>query len=193
MSIQEIVRIVLQDRDFYEESGGGITLSGGEVLAQIDFAIDLIKSLKEHNIHIAIETTGYAHPDQFKRILPFVDLFLFDVKHTDNTKHRKHTHVDNIWIKINLNHAIEAQKKLIARIPIIPSFNDTLEDAKSFVNYFKEIGIHDVNLLPYHNFGELKYKQLSRAYALSGVKNYHPEDLSDYLEVFTDAQINASF
>ena len=193
MSVQEIVRIVLQDRDFYDESGGGVTLSGGEVLAQIDFAIDLIKALKEHNIHIAIETTGYAHPDQFKRILPYVDLFLFDVKHTDSTKHRNDTHVDNIWIKINLKLAIEAQKKIIARIPIIPDFNDTVEDAKAFVAYFKEIGIHEVNLLPYHNFGELKYKQLNRVYRLSSVKNYHPEDLSDYLEVFTDAQVKASF
>ena len=76
---------------------------------------------------------------------------------------------------------------------IIPDFNDTAEDAKAFVAYFKEIGIHEVNLLPYHNFGELKYKQLNRVYRLSSVKNYHPEDLSDYLEVFTDAQVKASF
>lgn len=193
ISVQEIVKIVLQDRDFYEESGGGVTLSGGEALAQIDFAIDLIKALKEHNIHITIETTGYTHPDQFKRILPYVDLFLFDVKHTDSTKHRNHTHVDNVWIKINLKLAIEAQKKVIARIPIIPNFNDTIEDAKAFVAYFQELGIQEVNLLPYHNFGELKYKQLNRVYTLSGVKNYHPEDLSDYLKVFTEAQINASF
>ena len=192
MRVQDVVKIVLQDRDFYEESGGGVTLSGGEVLSQITFAIDLISSLKEYDIHIAIETTGYIHPDQFKRILPYVDLFLFDVKHTDDSEHLKHTLVDTEWIKSNFKQVVDAQKKIVARIPIIPNFNDSLEQAQAFAAYLKAMGIQEVNLLPYHKFGEIKYKQLNRENAMANVNRCHPEDLTKYIDIFAKVGIKAS-
>lgn len=193
MDLNEIIREVLKDRDFYEESGGGVTLSGGEVLAQADFALELLKELKALGVHTALETTGYAPQDVFEQFLPHVDLFLFDVKHMDCLKHEKHTGVKNDVIRVNLQCALNQHKSIIARIPVIPGFNDSLEDAQAFVNYFNEIGLCEVNLLPYHKFGEMKYRQLNRDYPMGDVKNLHPEDLLAYQSVFTQAKIKATF
>ena len=125
----EIVRICLQDQDFYEESDGGVTISGGEGMSQPAFVRELVEKLKAKNIHMAIETTGYIEPDIFHELAPLFDLLLFDVKHYDSQQHFKGTAVYNELIISNLKWAIEHHIEVLPRIPVIPDFNASLDDA----------------------------------------------------------------
>ncbi len=186
MDIDKIMKEVLKDIDFYEESGGGVTLSGGEVMLHHNFALNLVKKLKEKKIHIAIETTGYAKSDVFQSLASNVDLILFDIKHYNSEKHKKYTGVNNEIILENLRWAVKNNLEIIARIPIIPSVNNSLDDAREFSKLLKEIGIKKVNLLPFHQFGEKKYENLSMEYTMKDKKALHKEDLEDYLKIFQD-------
>ena len=183
-TIDEVMSEVLKDIDFYEESGGGVTLSGGEVLYQADFAIELLKELNKYGIHRAAETTGFTSHDIFKKFIENVDLLLFDMKHYDPQKHKQGTGVDNALIIENMKTAVDRGKEIIIRIPVIPNFNDSLEDAEKFSTLLNKIGIKKVNLLPFHQFGQKKYKLLQREYEMENVPQLHPEDLTDYKKVF---------
>jgi pyruvate formate lyase activating enzyme len=192
-TIAEIVSEVLKDKDFYEESGGGVTLSGGEVLQEANVAIELLKELKKHNIHRAVETTGYTSSEVFERFLEHVDLVLFDLKHYDPIKHKEGTGVDNKIILENMKLAVKKGKKIIARIPVIPEFNDSLEDAEKLCRLIIDVGIKEVNLLPFHQFGQKKYQLLGLAYKMDNVKQLYPEDLQEYREVFLRNGLECNF
>lgn len=144
-SVQEVVDMCLKDIDFYEESNGGVTISGGEGMSQPAFLKELIQTLKKHNIHVAIETTGYIQPEVFQEIAPMLDLLLFDVKHYDTNEHFKQTGVHNKLIKENLKWAIENNIEVLPRIPVIPSFNHSLEDAKGLASLLKEVNAKEFN------------------------------------------------
>ena len=146
--------ICLQDLPFYEESGGGITISGGEGMSQPDFLRELLPALKKHNLHLAIETIGYVPEDVFQELAPMFDLLLFDIKHADSKKHQAGTKVGNELIRKNLKWAIEQHIEILPRIPVIPHFNDSLDDAKLIATYLKELGLKKVQLLPFHQMGE---------------------------------------
>lgn len=191
--VQEIVNICLQDIDFYEESQGGVTISGGEGMSQPRFVEALVKSLKEHHIHVAIETTGYIQEDTFSKLAPMFDLLLFDVKHYDTNKHYQGTGVHNELIINNLKWAIHHGIEVLPRIPVIPDFNSSLEDAKGIADLLLSIGINKVQLLPFHQFGERKYELLNRDYLLKNKKALHPEDLKDYQQIFLDKGIHCFF
>lgn len=193
MTAEEVVRICLQDRAFYEESGGGVTLSGGEVLAQPDFAAGLLTELGVRRIHTAVETTGYAPPEVFDRVADRTNLLLFDIKHWDPDQHRGGTGVDNRLILDNLARAIAGGKEVLPRLPVIPGYNDSLEDAAGFVRLLEEAGADRVQLLPFHQFGENKYTLLSREYAYRDVPALHEEELASFRQVFLDAGIDAFF
>ncbi|MBR1805016.1 MAG: glycyl-radical enzyme activating protein, partial [Selenomonadaceae bacterium] len=179
-TVDEILNVVMQDLPFYEESGGGVTLSGGEATMQPEFAIELLRALKSKNIHTAIETTGFASPAIFRRIVEYVDLLLFDIKHWDETRHRDKTGVSNAPILLNMKFAIDAGKDVLPRLPVIPHYNDSIDDAKGFVRRLREVGATKVQLLPFHQFGENKYSMLGRDYEFSHVKALHPEDLTAF-------------
>ena len=155
--IQEIVDVCMQDIDFYEESNGGVTISGGEGMAQPEFLEKLVLSLKEKNLHVAIETTGYIQQETFQKLAPLFDLLLFDVKHYDRLQHFEGTGVYNDLIVENLQWAIQHQLNVLPRIPVIPDFNDSLEDAQGISDLLKASNIQKVQLLPFHQFGEKKY------------------------------------
>lgn len=191
--VQEVVNICLQDIDFYEESQGGVTISGGEGMSQPRFVEALVKSLKEHHIHVAIETTGYIQEDTFSKLAPMFDLLLFDVKHYDTNKHYQGTGVHNELIINNLKWAIHHGIEVLPRIPVIPDFNSSLEDAKGIADLLLSIGINKVQLLPFHQFGERKYELLNRDYLLKNKKALHPEDLKDYQQIFLDKGIHCFF
>ena len=127
--VQDIVDICLQDIDFYEESHGGVTISGGEGMSQPQFLKELVNELKKHHIHTAIETTGYIPTKTFQELASLFDLLLFDVKHYDSQKHYQGTQVHNDLIIQNLQWAIEHHIEVLPRIPVIPHFNASLEDA----------------------------------------------------------------
>lgn len=153
-TLSEVMKEIMKDEMFYEESNGGVTLSGGEVLMQHEFASQLLKLLKEKNIHTAIETTGYTSNEIFSKFIENVDLLLFDMKHYDREKHFKATNVYNNLIIENLKVAIDSGKEVIIRIPVIPSINSSLEDAKGFCKLLKSVNAKKVNLLPFHQFGQ---------------------------------------
>lgn len=184
LSISEVLKEVMKDQMFYEESNGGVTLSGGEVLMQHEFASELLKALKEKNLHTAIETTGYASKDIFSKFIENVDLLLFDMKHYNREAHFKATNVYNDLIIENLKTAIAAGKEVIIRIPVIPNINSRLEDAEGFCRLLKSVNAKKVHLLPFHQFGQKKYDLLNKKYAFENVKQLHEEDLLDYENVF---------
>lgn len=182
--VDEVLRIVLQDKPFYEESGGGMTMSGGEPLRQADFAEALAKAAHESGVHVAMETTGFAAPEDFERVAAQVDLLLFDVKHYDPEKHREGTGVDCERIHANLRSAQAAGKEIVARIPVIPGFNARLTDAAGLAELIAGVGIGRVDLLPFHQLGEHKYEKLGVDYAMAGMRPLPPEALGKYREEF---------
>lgn len=191
--VNDIVNICMQDYDFYEESGGGVTISGGEGMGQPTFLRSLTKALKEKNIHIAIETTGYIASDVFQDLAPRFDLLLFDVKHYDSSSHKEGTGVPNEIILENLKWAVNHKIKLLPRIPVIPTFNASLNDALHFSLLLNEIGITSVQLLPFHQFGEKKYEQLNKEYTLKNLQALYPEDLEEYKNIFINHGIDCFF
>lgn len=192
-TIEEIVDICMQDIDFYEESGGGVTISGGEGMSQPEFLKKLIAELKKNSIHVAIETTGYIKKETFEELARELDLLLFDVKHYDREKHYKGTKVYNDLIVENLKWAIDNGIEVLPRIPVIPDFNDSLYDAEGLAKLLVEIGAKKVQLLPFHQFGEKKYELLNRDYKYKSKKALHPEELEDYQKIFVDKGLNCFF
>lgn len=191
--VSDIVDICLQDKDFYEESSGGVTISGGEGMSQPHFLKTLINELKKHDLHIAIETTGHVSSQTFQELASQLDLLLFDVKHYDSKKHYEGTHVYNDQIISNLKWAIENGINVLPRIPVIPDFNDSLEDAKGLANVLISVGAKKVQLLPFHQFGEKKYELLNKEYLFKNKKALHPEELIDYQKIFLDKGIDCFF
>lgn len=185
--VENIVTEVLKDIDFYEESNGGVTFSGGEVLSHIKEAKEIAKMLKEKNIHIAIETTGFVNSEAFKDFIQYIDLLLFDFKHPDPIKHKEGTGVDNKLIIKNLKIAKEMKKDILIRMPIIPKYNDSLEDASLTSQILKEIGIRDIELLPFHQLGENKYRMLQIDYQYLQTAQLTKEDLQ-YLKEYYETQ-----
>lgn len=182
--IDTIVKECLKDIDFYEESGGGITLSGGEAMMQPEFLEALVKQLKQHHLHCAIETTGYVNSATFQKLALLFDLILFDVKHYDSKQHYLGTNVYNEQIIENLTWLLQQKIPVLPRIPVIPNFNDSLEDAIGFCELFHKIGAKKVQLLCFHQFGEKKYELLHRDYELKTISALHPEDLQTYKDIF---------
>ena len=191
--IEEIVRIALQDKDFYEESGGGITISGGEGMSQPDFLKELVKELKKHNLHLAIETTGYIPKETFHELAPLFDLLLFDVKHYDANRHFEGTGVHNEQIINNLKWAFHQGLEILPRIPVIPSFNNSIQDAAGLASLLTEIGLKKVQLLPFHQFGERKYEMMHKEYAYKNVKALQKEDLTEYQNEFIKKGLDCFF
>ena len=192
-TVKEVIDVVLQDEVFYEESEGGITLSGGEVLSQPDFAVELLLAAKEYGLHTCCETTGFAKTDVFDRVIRQIDYILFDMKHWNPKKHKAGTGVTNDLPLANMKHAIEMGKEVLPRIPVIPGFNDSLNDASAFADALRRIGIARCQLLPFHQFGENKYHLLNKSYDYEDMPSLHHEDLLDYLKVFMDCGIDAFF
>lgn len=188
-TVEDILAEVKKDMPFYEQSGGGVTVSGGEVLVQSETATILLKRCKEEGIHTAAETTCYAPHDKFIKFVEQLDLLLCDVKHWDNEKSKKILGVSLEPIKKNIKYATQLKNlELIGRIPVIPGFNYTLYDAKQIAKLVKELGIKKVELLPYHNYGENKYKLLNIPYEYEGVSQLHKDDKGfiEYKQVFSN-------
>ena len=158
ISADEIIADVMKDEAFYKNSGGGITLSGGEPLAQPEFCLEVLKKAKEQGLHICMETCGHVNREILARSTEYVDLYLFDYKETDAEKHRAYTGVDNSLILENLRYLDSVGKQIILRCPIIPDFNDTKEHFDGIANISNELdGVVKVELEPYHDFGCGKY------------------------------------
>lgn len=169
-TVDELVYEILKDKSFYDSSGGGATFSGGEPLMQQPFLLEVLKQCREKGIHTAIETTGFTDVDRLLEVAAHLDLVFFDVKQMDEEIHKKVTGVSNELILTNLVALAKVHNNIIVRIPVIPGINDSEENISRTAALTAELGIGTLELLPYHNLGEVKYGQLGRKYALSEIK-----------------------
>ena len=162
-TVDEVLKEILKDKTFYDNSGGGVTFSGGECMLQIDFLEEILKECKKNGIHTAVDTAGHVPFEIFERIIPYTDLFLYDVKCFDSDKHRQYTGVENQLILKNLKSLLAKSTPVWIRIPIIPTVNDTEEELQMIKEYLSSCGIPEkVELLPYHAMGEYKYAAIGK-------------------------------
>lgn len=173
----ELLEIVLKDRIFYEQSKGGVTLSGGEPLMQADFCYFLLKLFKDKALHTAIDTCGYAHIEEFQKIIPYVDLFLFDLKSLDQQLHKKYTGKGLRLVLENLDFLLEQNCDIEIRIPLIPGITDTEKNLKSIRDYLLERNINQATALPYNNFVKDKLKRFQYPDKLGSLKKQSEEEL----------------
>lgn len=184
VTVGEIIDIVERDRIYYRRSGGGLTLSGGESLTQPDFAVALLKTAKERGINTAMESTGFADFSVISRYLPYLDLYLMDIKHMNSAKHKEFTSQPNELILENAKKITDAGARLIVRTPVIPTFNATKEEIGEIAKFASSLkGVTQMHILPYHRIGTDKYKGLNRDYSLTGIEPPSKELMNELLEV----------
>lgn len=160
--VDEVMEILLKDQPYYEESGGGVTFSGGEPLMQPEGLLELLKSSKQHGLHTTVDTCGFAATSVFEQIMPYTDLFLYDLKQADKELHRKYTGVDDTLIRHNADFLIQKGAQLIFRIPVIPGINGTDKELQGMIRFLKERKdfLKEIHLLPYHRIADHKYLRM---------------------------------
>jgi len=160
VTVEQLLPLILEDRDFYETSGGGVTLSGGECLIQGEFCLALLKRLKAEGIHTAVDTCGCVPRETLRQVLPYTDIFLYDIKAMDEDVHLRCTGRSNRLILDNLRFLDAMGCALEVRIPLVPGYNDNqMEKIAAFLKPLKQV--RAVRVLPYHNYAESKYEALS--------------------------------
>lgn len=163
MTAEEVIKEVEKDMDFYRNSNGGVTLSGGEVLSHREFAYTIAKKCREKGISVAIDTSGFGQYEDLHKLASLSDVILYDLKHMDREAHKKYTgqHPDLIWNNlIRLSKEDSLRKKVIIRVPLISGVNDTEENIRTLCGFMKAYRFEEINLLPYHNMGISKGKRV---------------------------------
>lgn len=193
-TVDEIVKEALKDLPFFESSGGGVTLSGGECLAQQPFALEVLKELKKAGIHTAVDTTGFVLPEKLKEVLPYADLFLYDIKHMDSAKHKAVTGVPNELILDNAEMIARLGGSLQIRIPVIPGFNNGEANMKATAEFCKKLGgaVSLIQLLPYHNMGTSKYLMLNDHASIFEVTPPSEKEMAHHKSIFEDAGLKVT-
>lgn len=167
MSVPEVIAEIEKDLIFYDESGGGVTFSGGEAFMQPAFLTELLKECRKREIHSALETCGYVYPETLKSVSVLTDLFLYDLKHIDSQKHEQLTGMPNDLILENLRWLAANHPAVIVRVPVIPGCNDDPESLEELGKFMASLGrVKELHLLPYHKAGSDKYRRLGRTYTL---------------------------
>ncbi len=178
VTVAELMPEILADMPYYRRSGGGVTLSGGEALCQADFAASLLAECKAAGLHTAVESAASTSSDKIEKILPYLDLYLMDIKHMDSNKHREYTGVGNERILENARLIAESGVELIIRTPVIPGFNDSPEEILAISRFAARLpGVKEHHLLPYHRLGKDKYTGLGRSYSLEEILPPPPEKM----------------
>ena len=182
MEISEIIDQVLRQELFYHHGEGGLTVSGGEPLSHGDFLIRLLKEAKKHRLHTAIETCGYAPYEVLKEALDYLDVIFFDLKSMNDSKHKLYTGKSNKKILNNFRQLQKEHKntKIIARTPVIPGFNDTIEELEEIQHFVAQGKDISYEMLPYHRFGKGKYEMLGMDYPMGDV--LLSEEIKTYIQ-----------
>lgn len=190
-TVKEIINIIEQDSLFYITSGGGVTLSGGEVASQPEFALEILKACKSRGIHTAIETCGQASWEIYKELSKYVDLFLYDLKHIDPDEHKNLVGVNNYKILTNMAKLFSINANIIVRMPMVKGLNDqewALKGAMKFINKISEgKNLKGIEILPYHKLGVNKYQQLGKEYSIKEDLTYSQSELEkieDFVKEF---------
>ena len=182
MEINEVVKEVLKDKDYFDQSNGGITISGGEPFMQLDAFLELIKQCKINGLHVAVVTTGNYCLDTLKEALPYIDLFLMDLKHLDAQKLKDITGGNLDLILNNFKYlAQHCPNKVIVRMPVIPRFNDDI--CEDVIRFCANLKLSEVNLLPFHTMGKSKWNQLNKEFMYDKDKMMDRNDLTPYIDV----------
>ena len=189
MSVSECMEIILRDRPYYTESGGGVTVSGGEPLLQSAFVRELLGECRAEGIHTCVETTFAVSREMIEEVLPVTDLFIVDLKMMDSRKHRQYTGVGNFRILGNLKRLSDCGAVIDLRIPLVRGVNGTKEEIGAMTAYLLEQKIcpRRVHLLPYHNTGMAKYSRMGRKYDGEDFSPPTEEELTGYEEMFRAA------
>lgn len=176
MSVTEVMEEVLADKSYYRNSGGGLTVSGGEPMMQPEFLACLLEEAKREEIHTCIETSGFAAREDFKRIKDLVDLFLFDIKYMDEEGHIRYAGASNQTILHNLDYLYGAGSRILLRCPVIPGINDTEAHIEGIAGLTEKYpDLEGVEIMPYHDMGKSKWRRIGRQYALSDLKTMGEE------------------
>lgn len=181
ITAEEVFQEIIKDKVFYETSGGGVTISGGEPLYQPEFTTEILRRCKENNIHTAIETSGFAGESTIRKVLKYCDLVLFDIKETDEEKHLEYTGIPLATVLQNLKLLNELKIPFIIRLPIIPGFNDRNEHFLQVKEMTKGLSFfRGIEIMPYHKLGEYKYQQLGREYLLGHIAEPTKSQVSEW-------------
>jgi pyruvate formate lyase activating enzyme len=165
MAPEEVTAEVLSDKVFYQVSGGGVTFSGGEPLLQYEFVREVARELKEKNIHVAVDTAGNVPWGSFEEVLPYSDLFLYDIKFFSASEHERYTGVDNRLILENARKLAEHGISMIVRLVVIPGINDSPGEFQARLDFVRSLKVvEQIDLLPYHKLGVAKYARLGKGY-----------------------------
>jgi len=159
-SVDELVDEIRKDTIFYDDSNGGVTLSGGEPLMQADFAYEILKRCRDLDIHTALDTCCFAPRENLQKLVEVTNLFLCDIKHTDSGLHTQYTGVDNSLIFDNLKFLSDAGCSIVVRVPVVPGFNDSTEQIESIAEFALSLNVSEIELLPYHSGGAAKAKRI---------------------------------
>jgi pyruvate formate lyase activating enzyme len=188
ISSAELLDDILRDVPFFDQSGGGVTFTGGEPLAQVEFLEDVLQRCKEHNLHTAVDTCGHTSWENFQAILPFTDLFLFDLKLIDEERHQHYTSVTNRMILNNVRSLSESGARILVRIPLIPEVNDDEASIHQFASFLTSLPyLEGVALMPYHTIGVAKYEALGMQYKLSTLQPPPLEHIKQVEGLFASA------
>ena len=192
LTINEVVTEVMRDELFYNNSGGGVTISGGEPLSQIEFTLNLLKEFKKKSLHTTLDTTGYANGEDLDKILSYTDLLLFDIKHLNPEIHQKGTGVANEIILKNFERCLKKGKKVWVRVPVIPDFNDSNQYMDKLANFLSKKPIEKISLLKYHEWGRHKYKYLDRIYPLKDINFVSDEQIQNFKNIIETYGLKAT-
>ena len=185
-SIEKIIKTVEGERIFINQSGGGVTFSGGEPMMQFEFLLEALKACKSNGFHTAVDTSGYSSIDNFRSIIPYTDLFLFDIKQLDEEKHTTLTGVSNREIMDNYRFLINSGREVMLRVPVIPGINDDhehMENLRKFLLFTKTESLKKISLLPYHKIGSSKYKRFNLPYRMGNIEPPSKEKMQE-LKIF---------
>ncbi|VDY63347.1 4-hydroxyphenylacetate decarboxylase activating enzyme [Shimwellia blattae] len=187
VTVSELMEIIMQDYDFYISSGGGVTIGGGEMSLQTDFAVALFSECKKMMINTAVETQGTTPLANYQKLAPVTDTFLFDLKQIDSEQHKGMLGIGNEGIRRNLEWLVDSGASVIVRMPLIRGYNDSFDAITGAITYVQKLAkrgnIRRIDILPYHQLGRKKYERLDMPYPVSGDPSYAPQEL-DQLEAF---------
>jgi pyruvate formate lyase activating enzyme len=183
----ELMKEINKDSPFYEESGGGVTFSGGEPFYQADFLLELLSQCRENYVNTAIDTSGCCNTTILLNAAAITNYFLYDIKFIDSKKHEKYCGAANELILENLKNLEETKTKLLIRIPVIPGINDDMEEMTGIFEFIKDMkNIEAVHLLPYHNIHIEKYKRLGKQYELVEIPNDESPNMKRINDLFSN-------
>jgi glycyl-radical enzyme activating protein len=186
-TVDEVMAVVLRDRPFYEQSGGGLTISGGEPMLQTEFTLALLKAAKAEGLHTCLDTCGWSSQRLYEQVLPFVDLFLFDYKATDPDTHKSLTGVSNELILSNLDFLARQGARIRLRCPLIPGINDSPAHLAGIAALSRRYpDLDGVDLMAYHNVGNAKYERFGLVNPLPGLQTTEEASRQAWLERLRD-------